>query len=511
MKVPSIMSTQHPDCAFLPEWVKGEKITNSDEIKEALFAFRLGCDEQLWDWEGKDVDTHVIKKLLVLDGDYFKQNVFGEDIFITYRVPNPDLEGTEKKILVEALESIPKSTDVARKFYGREVNPIFEVAIPMTSSHMQMLRVASFYEKVIVGREDMDFHPDVEKLDVKSWLGETFPKTIQIIPLVEDAPAMLRIDDILDRFIAKRKPKYMRPWLARSDPALNYGNVPCVLMIKAAVSRIEEVENRTGVSMYPILATGSLPFRGHLRPDNIDNFLKEYIGFRTFAFQSSMKYDFPEKDVKGTVRKIRGRKMRKAEIPADEVKQLEKVIGIFSGEYRKTIRAMAPAINEVSRYVPGRRTRNLHIGLFGYSRDMGDGVRLPRAIKFTASLYSFGIPPEVVGMRSLVMIEKEGLKDAMLKYYRHFRDDLSFAARYVCEANIDGMVDKRLISEKVSMDLKEDLEIVKSLDIKVGPANLDDENHALLSKMVLEGLGKMPAAEMRDTIVKAARIRRSLG
>jgi len=36
-----------------------------DEIQEAYYAFsHLGCDEQMWDCEGKEVDNYLVKKLL---------------------------------------------------------------------------------------------------------------------------------------------------------------------------------------------------------------------------------------------------------------------------------------------------------------------------------------------------------------------------------------------------------------------------------------------------------------
>lgn len=60
------MSTQHPDNVQLPSWANGETISGEAEVRETFFAYHeLKCEEQMWDWEGKDVDPNIIRKLLV--------------------------------------------------------------------------------------------------------------------------------------------------------------------------------------------------------------------------------------------------------------------------------------------------------------------------------------------------------------------------------------------------------------------------------------------------------------
>ncbi|HYB93184.1 MAG TPA: phosphoenolpyruvate carboxylase, partial [archaeon] len=73
-KIPRTMSTQHPDNANTPSWCEGKIIQGEAEVYEAYFAYnKLGCQEVMWDSEGKDVDTRVMRKLFANYGDYFKK------------------------------------------------------------------------------------------------------------------------------------------------------------------------------------------------------------------------------------------------------------------------------------------------------------------------------------------------------------------------------------------------------------------------------------------------------
>jgi phosphoenolpyruvate carboxylase len=92
-RIPRTMSTQHPDNINVPDWSSGEIIDGNAEIFEAYFAYEtLGCQEVMWDSEGKDVDTRVVRKLLNNYCEYFLNRTLGEDVFLTYRIPNPNVE-----------------------------------------------------------------------------------------------------------------------------------------------------------------------------------------------------------------------------------------------------------------------------------------------------------------------------------------------------------------------------------------------------------------------------------
>lgn len=101
-KIPRCMSTQHPDNVNSPFFAEDTELAGEDEIQEAYYAFsHLGCDEQMWDCEGKEVDTFVVKKLLTKYESFFKERRLGRDLFITLRVPNPTAEKAEAKVLLE--------------------------------------------------------------------------------------------------------------------------------------------------------------------------------------------------------------------------------------------------------------------------------------------------------------------------------------------------------------------------------------------------------------------------
>lgn len=66
------MSTQHPDNVAVPFFAPNAVMSGEDEICEAFYAYsHLGCDEQMWDAEGKEVDEFVVEKLLAGYGDFF--------------------------------------------------------------------------------------------------------------------------------------------------------------------------------------------------------------------------------------------------------------------------------------------------------------------------------------------------------------------------------------------------------------------------------------------------------
>lgn len=510
--IPRTMCTQHPDNANTPGWSSGPVIQGDDEILEAYQCFsQLGCREVMWDFEGKDVDVYVVRKLLAKYPEYFRENVIGEDVFITYRMPNPKLEEADKKLVMQVLETIPVAADAASRFYNREVSPVFEVIYPFVSSHVELLLTLRYYERVVVGKEGVELFDGVR---VKEWLGEIKPKRLELIPLLEDIGSLLRIDQIIKGYIEIVRPRYVRVFVARSDPALNYGLVPATLLPKICVSRAKRVSEETGVGVYMIIGAGSPPFRGHLNPRNVDRVLEEYAGFWTFTIQSSFRYDHSGNDVKRAITRVGSAGIPEPPaLPPDEEDLLVSVINKFMKRYQEEVEGLAPLVNFVSRLVPGRRARKLHVGLFGYSRGVG-GIRLPRAIPFVCALYSIGIPPEILGLAALDSLTEEEAR-ALDEYYINLRQDLADSTEYFCWECLDEL---QRLAGKINFErsvfnmVKEDLRVAEErLGIKAEPRSYNSRRHVILARLFILSLVNDRMVEAKRLIEEMARVRGFLG
>ena len=482
------MSTQHPDNVSIPFFADSIKMSGEAEVKEAYYAFsHLGCQEQMWDCEGKEVDNYVIKKLLTQHKSFFTDNKIGRSVFLTLRVPNPTVEKAEAKILIETLESIPRSYDTAHIFYGGEdIPPIFEVILPMTSSWRCINRVDSFYRDFVVGRADIKFKNDDKS--VREWIGDFYPRNIRVIPLFEDRASMMAAHTMTEQFLKDKPYETQRVFLAHSDTAMNYGKVSAVLLNKMALYNLEQLSDKLGVKMYPILGLGSAPFRGNLRPDNVENILAEYPSTQTFSIQSAFKYDFENSQVVKAIQTINETPVGSAlSFDHDRANEL---IDRYSVVFQNQIRQLAVAINEVSTCIPKRRRRKLHTGLFQYGRRLeGDGkVELPRAITFTASLYSLGVPPEILAFDALTTDDIAFLKDSYVNFEKDMLDSLRF-----CD------IDSPYLPESVRQAVRPYYDKVEV-----------DKEHVAHTKQVCQSLEKQKTL-VPDAVVSAAYQRHFLG
>ncbi|MBI4338684.1 MAG: phosphoenolpyruvate carboxylase [Chloroflexi bacterium] len=497
-RVPKAMSTQHPDNAFLPHFAHGpEAIKGEDEIVEADYVFSvLGCDEQMWDYEGKGADVDVVMKLLLANPEFFRRRRLGRDVFLTLRIPNPAVEVGMQKKVEEALHNIPASFDLAQQFYTEPgPPPIFEVILPMTATAEDPLWVYQYYQKIVAGMGSTELVPGKR---LAQWLGETLPKSINVIPLVEDMAGLSRIDDLVGHYLRYLEelgqgPSYLRVFLARSDPALNYGLLSAALLNKIALQRLDSLQRASGVTLYPIIGVGGVPFRGNLRPGFVDSVLEEYPSVQTFTVQSSFKFDHSPETVRREVGKLLAH-CPGSPLPIDEPRA-QAIVQKYTACYQEQVERLAPLVNTLAAMTPQRRDRRLHIGLFGYSRAVETSgnhatVHLPRAITFCAALYSLGVPPELLALESLTPGDLAFLREV----YPHFRDDVMAAGRFANESAI-----KRFLGRSAWEAARDYLPEV-------------DQEHRGVTSLIGDRIeGKYSQAWTRQLVVWAAEIRGFLG
>ena len=503
-KIPVTMATQHPDNALMPDFLTSKKtISTQDEIEESFRMFsEFNVDEYMWDWEGKFADEAVIDKLLRHYFDYFKKQQLGKDKFLTFRIPNIWQEKGYR--LARAFMSILTAEDFTNDLKLHSP-PIFEIILPMTTSHKQMLHVQDLFQKTAQYKKEV-FHSKNKILE-----------NIEIIPLFEEIDVMMNCTDILKKYLTifqktRKKPEYMRIFIARSDPALNAGLVPAVIASKVAISKLRKFSIQENIKIYPWLGAGSLPFRGGVNPENYKNIVEEYCGLSSITIQSAFRYDYPFAKVKKAISYL-NKHLGEANVQKncllfsnEDIKKINEINKIFEKIYQVTIEKIADKINFMADYIPSRRERMLHIGLFGYSRGIGK-VQLPRAIKFTGALYALGIPPEIIATgRGLKEIDKKGYLPFLKKIYLFLKEDLLHAGHYLNRENLEFLIQEN----KAWKEIKKDIEYIeKFLKISLGPTKTKHFIHRnLVSTIYFKSLVK---DDFKDELVEAAIIRKSLG
>lgn len=489
---PRCMSTQHPDNVAMPIFASGTVMSAEDEIREAFYAFSdLGCDEQLWDYEGKEVDTFVVEKLLATYGEYFRREPLGERLRLTPRVPNPRLEQAQAKGLLEVLHSLPRHADAARLFYGTARPPVVEVIFPMTTSADELNWIRDYYRRYVIGVQG-ERVGDVAAT-FRDWLGDFEPHDIAVIPLVEDLPYLLAADEIVGGYIWEKGLRSQRVFIARSDPALNYGMVPAVIATVTALDKLGALERASGVQILPILGAGGAPFRGGLQPDRVDSVMAMYPSVQTFTLQSAFKYDHPASEVRRAIETLH-RRPRAAALEIAGDLRLAEIMRRVAARYREELRAVAPLVARLAPLVPKRRLRKLHVGLFGYGRDTAD-LALPRAITFCAGLTSIGLPPEVIALA--------GLDD----------DDWAHACARLPQLRDEIAAALPWLDESVADELPEPLrESVRVAGRRFDLGALRNDQHLELSRAIRRNvLGGGSAASSPELVVRAASVRHYLG
>ncbi len=494
------MATQHPDHASKPYWQKEAFIPAVNETKECFLCFSdLDIQEYMWDWEGKLVDESVLERIIADHYKYFKKNPLGKEKFLTFRLPNPKVQHEFR--MSRALMGILTAAGLARQT-NLHSPPLFEVILPMTETAEELISIQEAFREIACLRHPLNRMEDNCKM------------FLEIIPLFETVDTIINSEKLLEKYLTiykqkfQSKPLYMRPFVARSDPALNSGIVPTVLAIKIAFSRFANFAKKFNIPLYPIIGAGTLPFRGGLNPLLPENFAREYPGVRTATIQSAFRYDFPKDKVKKALNYFKNHlpKGKLKIIPKANEETLIKTIEPFETFYKKTVEGIAPIINQIAGHFPKRRERVQHIGLFGYSRGSGK-VRLPRAISFTGSLYSLGIPPELIGTgRGLKKAKDDGTIGLVEKNYTNLKQDLEFAGGFLYKPGLIALSKKNPTFKQVWEDVQE---IESYLLMELGPKTPEQKQHYKLCEQLHKQL--FTKKSLTSIIEKQAVFRHSMG
>ncbi len=478
-KIPKTMGTQHPDNAKKPEWAKDAFINTSVEVEECFRSFsEVGVQEFMWDWEGKHVDESVVEKLFTNYSQYFQSNPLGKNLFLTMRLPNIWEEKGYR--LSKAFANVISANQMAEDI-GMHAPAIFEAILPMTKGADQLAFLQKRFRQIQKAFE--------------------LPYGLEMIPLVEEPAVIRNADKVLEEYCAAENPEYIRVFIARSDPSLNAGNVVAAVSAKIGLYKAKLFEEKSGITTCPIIGAGSLPFRGGLNPANIKQFIDEYAGVQTYTLQSAFRYDYDPADVAKAVGRINESSGKAREVDVETAVRLSDT---FAAEYQKLVEGIADTINQVAACVPQRRERRLHVGLFGYARKM-QGVSLPRAIPFTAALYSLGVPPELIGVGTALKKASAKERDELYKTYKYFEEDLKIAGYYFNRENLEA-----LSHQQGWAKVAEDIALLeKETRITLGPEEDEHYIHRNLTsnvRLLLKG-----RQDFSKEITRTGELRRSLG
>lgn len=510
------MATQHPDNAGVPWWGKSAFVSTAEELDELMTLFKeLPIDEYMWDWEGKYVDESVGEKLYSRAHEFFAKRPLGDQLHLTYRIPAFD--GEKMHRMARAFMNILSLADFAKDI-GISHPPVTEMFLPLTVSADQPMKVRAAFKEVADYHRAV-FHPSSLRSSGRAPEDEVI-ENLEVTPLVEDVESLFTIGKIVGPYWESLKAergkslnkKGQRIFMARSDPAMNAGIVPAVLAVKAALSTVHSLGKELGFPVHPIIGTGSLPFRGSVNPTYTATFLPQYAGVRTYSIQSAFRYDYPKDQVQKALAEIKKRapKLSPVMVGDEDMRRLRTLSDAFSQFWKPTIESLASFINDVVQYVPPRRERVQHIGLFGYSRGVGK-VKLPRAIGFTAAFYSLGVPPELIATGRGLRIAKKGKMLPLLeKYYPALTEDLRHAGKFFNRENLQFLAKK----SRAWADVVDDVAgIEEVLGIELGPEKPHHIIHRNLTSTIHHRLQQKErnAEELTRDIVEAGVLRRSLG
>ncbi|QBP18079.1 phosphoenolpyruvate carboxylase [Acetilactobacillus jinshanensis] len=475
-KIPNVMGSQHPDNARAPFFQKSPMVNSFNEMKEAYEDFKtLDTDESMWDWEGKYADGTVLDHLIADHYDFFKKHPLGKDKFLTFRFPNIWQEPGYN--IMQAMTTMLTAEDFTHDLHFNR--PSIEAILPMTQNAKQIIITQEKFESLAKYK--------TESFSKGHYKNNPY---IGMIPLFENFDVQLSIPKILTDYIKMyhehfhRHLKYMRVFLACSDTALGNGFLNSILGNKIALTRIGQFSHQIHMPIFPIAGSGSTIFRGGLSPVRIDRYTREYPGLKTATAQSAFRYDYPlERVVKPAIKHLRHNLQHNdfQVIPKADEKTLIKIAKESSIEYHKTLDPLVKDLQPVFSSFPKRRYRHPTVGILSYSRDV-DGFKMPRAITYSGSFYSVGIPPEILGVGKTLAKLSDHEKAVLMKYYPDMKADFELLMHYFSQSALNELEAKNSAWKEVEKDVQG---ITKTFGIQPGPKNSSEAKECQLASELI--------------------------
>ncbi len=476
--IPVLMATQHPDSTVY--------VSASREVDEAIDVFtKYASDEIMVDYEGKLTPYHQPE--WIIDKCINEGVELGAKKLITVRIPNDFLE--DKSRHMHSLLTVALANIKAAK-HGFPP-PICYVVLPMFEDTVH----ASTIQRRIIKLQ----------LLVEEEMGERIGSTPMVVPLLETVSKHIRAEPIAEAFrvsLLKNAGVYlekMRVFLGKSDAALENGNLASTLSLTIALSSLARWSEEAGIQVYPIIGMGKPPFRGFLHPRYIDSWIQSWRGYKTVTIQSALRYNTPYEEYTSTIEKLRDNSgLEPLVLDIDQEKMLRMIIRESAKTYEKRLRSMTSRIIEVAKHMPRTRDR---ITFTEYGRGKGD-ARLPRAITFTATCYTMGVPPTLLDTDALTSswrhISELPQTDLLVKGYEY---DLSY-------------YDRDTASKWLPKDIVNDIDdAVKRTMRELGLEPISDINndyHVLLGK-ILDLYKNGRIEEFRREVLRVAELRGFLG
>ncbi|MBS7288013.1 MAG: phosphoenolpyruvate carboxylase [Candidatus Freyarchaeota archaeon] len=523
MRVPSVMVTQTSDSASM-------HVSFSEEPDEAVFFLApmeeggYGFDELMVDFKGKMTPCNQV--VCIVARLMEKGVIQSSKVKVTPRMPAEDVALRRTAIL----HSLIEANYTAHQHLNENV--VEEIIHPVSGDVKSLVRVEANFNII------------------KNYVLESSPRSVEVkdlhfIPSLEDLNSLLGAADIVSSYLDVRstmlpqESERLRVYLARDAVSAKFGMVSSALALRLALSKLRSAAESLSIPIYPILECGPLPLRGNLNYESKDLFLKMYGGAATVAVPPSIVYDFGGKRILELIKFLKDELQGESlpQFSEEEEAQIKELMAVFACEYARTISKVADILERLSPLIPERREATINVGLritlkelepleVGWVNLDLDPFMIPSPVKYAALMYSFGVPPELVGVgRALSLLERRrrGIADLLFDFYPSLEADISSAWRYLC---LDAA--RKIFPEQFMADIAEDVKLIKEI---LSPKEEYSASHKALSMMVSEyaALKSIPEKSLRDSEVKefirnekleeavrqiilqAGRIRRALG